>query len=71
MATGGCAAPTLPGIFSASFKYPHTLEAPVLSCCWGPVAHALLFGAVPPRMDPVLAEDVMSGLGSFLYFASV
>lgn len=64
MATGGCAAPTLPGTATHS-------GSPCAELLLGPVAHALLFGAVPLRMDPVLTEDVMSGLGSFLYFASV
>lgn len=45
--------PRVSGAFSASFKHPRNLDVLVLSCCWGPIARAMLFVAVPLRMDPV------------------
>lgn len=56
VATDGCAAPSL-WYLHTSFKYPGSQKGPVLSCCRGPVAHALLCGVVPLSMLPVLAED--------------
>lgn len=48
--------PRVSGTLGTSSKHPGSQKGPVLSYCRGPVAHALLCGAVPLRMLPVLAE---------------